>query len=60
MKKKQVVAPYGHVEVLQLGKNTAAETENEDKNSLCSCFLGKDVGIVLNENLNMNQQYFPP
>lgn len=34
------------------------QKQNEDKNSLCSCSSGKDLGIVLNEKLNMNQRYF--
>lgn len=34
------------------------QKQNENKNGLCSCSLGKDLGIVLNEKLNMKQQYF--
>lgn len=42
------MGPCGHVQVLQLGRSTAAETQNEDKNNLCSCSLGKDLDVVLN------------
>lgn len=49
------MGPCEHVKVLELGRNTAAETKNGDKNSLCICYLVKDLDVLLNEKLNMNQ-----
>lgn len=41
------------------GQKCSCRNRMRIKKTLCSCSLGKDPGIVLNEKLNVNQHYFP-